>query len=362
MRITVALLGVLGEDLGFVPEDQWVLPWGERQQIELEVEDSESLRAVKNRALAEFGLPVPDWAADLSGAYPFVSFDGDAHEDGRPWLHTTLALVDDQGRAVWGVHDFGLVPYAQLVASAHAGVVRGDPTRLLVATLHPQGNGLYVDWDSLMYAWETAFTVLEHVAAIAGAAEGVRRLRGTLKDRLQRGRGALERNKPRWGQRGADPLDLVYLLRSRDWATADLARVLDCSQDDVEALLVSFGWLDEDGDERWEPADEDAARLLRKIIDEAEYANEARHGQRAGERFRERVTHVIETGDALPHEILDAYPAEQAAVPEVVSVVLTSTTVSGYIKIGEREVQIQAPLWTADDDHTELFDRASRAL
>jgi hypothetical protein len=59
-------------------------------------------------------------------------------------------LLDDDGQLVWGVSDFSLVPYQQILRSAEAGVLKGNPRRLYIIRGFPQADLDLIPWASLV--------------------------------------------------------------------------------------------------------------------------------------------------------------------------------------------------------------------
>jgi hypothetical protein len=125
-QVTIAAVGDLTQPRSQPIEavDGRYEAWEDREKITLEVEENEQLSSVLERAGREFQVPLGP-----SGRYHYL-FQIAFFEEGEPGgfrdALSALTLVDDDGRAIWNVHDFELVPYDQIVRSASGSARTGS--------------------------------------------------------------------------------------------------------------------------------------------------------------------------------------------------------------------------------------------
>ena len=351
MQVAVALVG--DPKTGLISSDEWLRPWTDREQILLEVDEKSSLGAVVERAFEAFGIRLPDWASTYAAAYPFVGFQT---ESGTPGVTSSLDVVDDRGQIIWNVYDFDSIPYWQVVRSAEAGAIAGDASRLLIVLQPPSGNGILVDWPTLLQAWEIAWDVLERlatVAEVAGGAELLRRAAG----KLRKAREAVDRNRSPWAQRGAKPHDLERILLQSDWTAESAARLLGCSESDAAAVLEVFGFSEQDG--KWSRNESVDAAALDVVRKEVDYAYHMRD-QEFEVLLRERLEAFAHTGERPPEES----PASEYALPvlEVTGFGFSDQTVTFQARLGQQQLAATVPLWELDEaaEIVGLADRVAK--
>jgi hypothetical protein len=354
-KIAVALIGNPAAPGAPIPEGDWTIAWDERQKIELEVEDNASLGFVVDRALSEFGVVLGE---EVIAAYVVDLALQDEADRVQVW---DMTLVDDEGRAIWTAHDLRLIPYSQLVQSADAGAIRGDPRRLYVVLREPIGNGLGIDWPSLVQAWHAVDEIVARIGQYGGAAVAMSGAYRYVRNRLRRGMETVGRNAPRWSQRGANPYAVFRLLTLRPtWAASDLRRLLGCSEDDAEATLELFGFAYQEGDGLWHQAGDQAAGVLAAIFDEAA-STRFELSAEEGRQFEERIDELLRTGEPPPERTYGF--EEEHQFFELVSVALTSENIVAHGRIGGRDVQLQLGIQeTAGTEYDELWALAYRLL
>jgi hypothetical protein len=237
-----------------IDADEIKRPWHDRPRTILDVDDSESLASILDRAGSRFSLVENgDWSQGW-GSNRFVAFYDDASDlplDRR--LTRELTLVDPSGRARWGVFDFQTVTYADIRSAVTSGALEGDPDRIYFnVSSVPAGGAVFPQWDILTAAWEAAWHVLNDAAAIWGGWELYRAVR----DRL-RGRGVVRRDAAEWLQRNGWPTEIEQMLDGRPWRPRDLAGLLGCTTPEAEAILSLYGygpgpefWVYEAGNQR----------------------------------------------------------------------------------------------------------------
>ncbi len=301
-RITFALVGDPANPGAHIDDAEWERLWSQRLTVELEVDERETLGSLVARALPAFGvvgLPQrmdPATFVDL-GLY-------EEEEAGAKVWH--LALLDEGGRATWTSHDLRLIPYSELVRSAEVDAVTGDPRRLYLILREPTGNGLGIDWPTILHAWELIDEVVGRVGAYGGAAATIVAAGHYLRARLARGREAVDRNVHRWSQRGAWPYTLFRFLDRPRWSASRLAELLGCSDEDAEAVLALFGFAYSEEEDVWRRRGDDAGRILSQAFEEAAEAD-IELSDHKRQVFEERIDQLVRSGVRPPER---EYPAE----------------------------------------------------
>jgi hypothetical protein len=296
--VTVALLGDPAHPGHSIPEEEWERPWDDRQRRELQVELTENLGSIRERAREQFGVPMPDHAPDgpIGRAFPFVAFYSESRPGQRSMPSMSLTIADDRGRAVWNV-DPDLVQFEQLLRSAELGVLDGDPHRIYLILLPPSGNGIFVDWQALLDAWRICWDVLDSIDTLAGAAAAAEYVRRKIRDRLARGRAVLEQQAPSWSQRNGSPHDVASLIERRSWTPDEAARLLGINEEDAPAALEIFGFAQDVEDGRWYRSGDQAAALLHDLLQEIWQYPPTENAP----MFRTRVDELLRTGETMPY-------------------------------------------------------------
>lgn len=278
-RVEIAIVGVdvrsqlpIGPntwDLGPYEEGDDSRPWEERRRVTIAVEDDESLASILDRAAQELDVfENDDWNLGY-GTGRFVALRDDASP--VPLTHRLVrfvTLVDDDGRAIWGVTDFEDVSYGQIRAAAEAGALVGDPTKIYFhVSLVPAGGWVPWEWELLVQAWEVAWKTVVMLVAANETHELYRKIR----DRLA-GRDVVARNACEWLERNGMAEYMEGMLRGDPWSARDLAGLLGCTATEAEAVLSLYGyeespepgiWVYAAGAPGWGiPATDLAARLL----------------------------------------------------------------------------------------------------
>jgi hypothetical protein len=254
-----------------------------------------------------------------------------------------LDLVDESDRVVWNVSDFGAIPFSQVVRSAATGTIRGDVSRIYLVLQAPAGNGMLVDWPTLVDGWRVAYAVIEHTAAFGGALAAVTAARKLLKNRLRRGIDTVRRYRPAWTQRGGAPHNLETLIRNREWRSEDLSAVLGCSEGDAEAVLEIFGFEEKDG--RWRPGSDPISRVLQAVHDEIQYSYHLRYSE-FEPLLHERLTSYLADGQRPSEEETEASPYEAF---ELIGFTVAEDALTYQVRLGESVIGGQVPLYHLDE-------------
>jgi hypothetical protein len=359
--VQIALVGDPANPGDRIPESEWAKSWNEHPRLDFGVEDRETLASIVERALPAFGVDLSKRDIAPVHIVDVVLYRGE-DELTRP-LAGTFSVVDDDGRVLWSAYDLRLIPYEQLRRSVDAGAIEGDPERLYLILKEPVGDGIGVDWPTLVEAVKLMWAIADHVATAGGAAWALKAIGGALRERLRRGEHAVAENAHRWAQRGAWPGTFARFLRRETWSSTTLADLLGCSVEDAEALLGLFGFAYSDEDGLWHKEGDAAGRVLAALYRETELTRfELSTGER--EEFEARVEHLLTTGHSLPEPTFDF--DEPQPTFELASFAMTSEGIAGQATIGGRQVQMQIPIEELELEQipqfNALFDAASRLI
>jgi hypothetical protein len=290
-KLTLALVGDKGRAFEQIAESEWNRPWAEREKVDLEVGDDETLADVIDRALGAFAVTLPE---HVTRGYFLVDLAFLEEDEVRPRLRP-LALVDQNGLAIWNVYDYRLIPYREIARAADAGALAGDPDQAYLILKERAGNGVIATWPDVFEGLSVAWEVAKAMAVVGGAAAFVE----ILQRRLKRGRDVLTQIAYRWDQRGAAPRTFVAFLSDRRWTSEGLADLLGCTQPEAEAVLGVFGFTSVEGGD-WQPKGDEAARLIQLIHEEIAFGLHEDAGEAAREEFGLRVREIMQTGSRPP--------------------------------------------------------------
>lgn len=254
--------------------------------------ESDTLAEVLDRAAIRSGLSElnGNLVSDSLVWIRFRESEDDRFAYNRLLWAQQLTIVDGDGK-VRLARKLSQVLVRDLLRTAEADLIDGDPLQpYLIATI-PQGGlepwGL--DWSDLIGGLTLFWAVLGAMDTLDGAASLVTRLRG----RLRRAPTVLAEKQLR---SGGTPELLSDVLHHRPILPAQAAEWLDCTVEDVEALLLALG-LDDRGDGLWAPETSDEARLMSEVVLEL---RDARTRYESRDQLPDRLQHLIETGERLP--------------------------------------------------------------
>jgi hypothetical protein len=257
MRVTVALVGDPAHASSLTVDELTSgedTPYSELPTVTLDAGATDTLAEVLERASTEFNL------SDDAG-YPYsptwISFYRPEHDDGYSLRGESpvLTLVDEKGRAVWGVSFTDpRVTIDALVRASQAGVVEGDVRRPYLVIRPGYGNGLLPDWSELIVGLTVGLEILRVAADASDAVTGARWLRDRAKgmlDRFRRLPDLFRKHGPKWGDHNGWPYDVYSLIHSRSWRAVDLAGLLGVSTDEAETLLSGLGLVRDPRTDLW---------------------------------------------------------------------------------------------------------------
>ena len=310
LTVEVALIGNPDEPVGHGVLDQsfFDMPYSARRQVTLEADEHESLAAVMDRAAAMMDLRAGGW---MEGGFTLrsnrIAFYKPEDEQafaprGVPRvLANELILVDQDGRAIFGVYDHRSVTFADLLRAGEAGTLDGDPLRPYLMLDMGWGDAPPPDWATLLEGLEVAWQVVQGVGVVGGAAAFLGKVRDWLNKRVGAARDAL-RAHPEWMQKGYRPDQFEALIAPRDWTAAEIAPLLGCTEAEAEAVLWTLGFALDPETQRWKKNADEAASVLADIRTAIAWAEKNGPGWEA--QFREWLTRYLETGERPPFESL----------------------------------------------------------
>jgi hypothetical protein len=173
-----------------------------------------------------------------------------------------VTTVDEEGCAIWGRY-WKAVPYSDLISAAEAGALDGDPFRPYLVIQPEVGNGLGVDWPTVINLWDLAYYVLDRAAVFIAGRIGAKMVIDRLRARTRGGRDVTSHRYREWRARGANPYSLRTFLAEQPRTSADVARLLGCSREEADAVLLALGFSQAEGSDEWIPAADEEARVSR---------------------------------------------------------------------------------------------------
>lgn len=304
LDLTVAVFGDPSKPFGEgVPyPDEWRRPYAERLKTQRRVDRKTTLGAVLLDVVRELHVRYADPEWGEVERIPFVSFykEGDEREFQRPF-ESYLPLVDELGRVTFNNWDFNEISFDQLVRSAEANALQGDPLRPYLILHYEVGNGVIADWPTLVNLWDLAWYVLDRIAVVGGAAAatvGAKAMIERLRDRTRRSREAAAARGKQWrDEQGLHPGMLGSFLRHTPRTTSQIAGLLGCSEAEAEAVCWAFGLSEDQETGQWKPGADLEAQILGGNTDLM------MHGYNdyvLTDEFEKRITQALEAG-TLPH-------------------------------------------------------------
>jgi len=138
-------------------------------------------------------------------------------------------------------------------------------------------------------------SVLGLVADAGGAAGAIDRLRYKTRAASD----VIDAKGGAWSSRNGDPYDVAAWLDDRPWLPADLVPLLDCTEEQGEALLWAFGFAQADSG-LWRRNADEEARLLGEVSFAGVHVLKDAGEERMRRVVREELEHFFSTGRARP--------------------------------------------------------------
>jgi hypothetical protein len=309
IEVEVALIGDPDRPLeaGVLDQSYFDMPYSQRRRVRLEVSEDESLSAVMEQAARMMGLVPPNWmGGTFYGRGGRIAFYKPEDENGFApraaprLLAGELILIDQDGRAIFGVWDHRAVRFIDLIRASEAGVLEGDPLRPYLMLDFGWGDAPPPDWATIQQGLEVVWQVLQAIGVVGGAVAALNKAHQWLAERVGRTREALSAH-PEWMQRGYRPDQFRVLVASREWTAAELAPLLGCSEEEAEAVLWALGYSYNDESQRWEGAGDEAAQMIADIVTAIGWAEKEGNWEA---NFRNWLLRYLETGERPPFERL----------------------------------------------------------
>jgi hypothetical protein len=238
----------------------WDRPLAELRSVRLEVGEDDTVRQVCERGAQQL---IPELAERLAGErYHEYGLGMGASEgsDLPPVYVDEVMLLDGDGQIIWSVGDFRSLTFRQLMRAHGAGLLPGDPTRLVLMSPQRGGGGVVIDWDSLVAVVDALWQAISVVGTAYSAGEAFR----WLKRRVARGRSVLRKRFPSWASRGAHTHTLEATLSWKAWTAEELAQRLGVPGPEAADLLGLYGFTEGD-DGTWRRGTDEGSILLREL-------------------------------------------------------------------------------------------------
>lgn len=220
-----------------------------------------------------------------------------AYDQRLTWAQQ-MTIVDSDGRLRLDrrLDQFSV---SDLLRSAELGLIDGNVLEPYLIPTIPQGGSepWGLDWTSLVGNVQLLWTALGAITTVDGTITMAKRLRA----RLRRAPAVLSE---RQFAGGGTPELLWDVFQHRPVLPADAAEWLECSIEDVEALLLALG-LDNRGDGLWEPDSTDDARTMGKVL--LELRDRYSTGAHDDRVLVARLEHIVATGQRPPIPDPDAW-------------------------------------------------------
>jgi hypothetical protein len=227
------------------------LAWEARKKAGISASLTASLGEVIDEAAAQLGVRINP--GPMSSRVPCIAFDG-----GGPYAGF-IRIVESDGQAGWALR-WSDIQIGELIASAEAGFVAGDPRRPLFWPVIPQA--VFTDVaGAFLYMW----AMWEHYLAARETGEIVR----SIIQRLRRGRAAGAGAIP--GGRNAawhDALRRVNELMTfleEPRTTEEVAAYMKVSHAEAEGTMLAFGFIEQQGG-TWRQGGDPASEILREAV------------------------------------------------------------------------------------------------
>lgn len=243
-------------DTDFPDEEAFSTPYADRDKVTLSVNGGDKLGDVYERASREFGVISHGWPYTPT----YVSFYSEEHTT-VPRGSWTVAVPRADGTAEW--REYQEVTVDDLLRSAEAGALNGDPLRPYFIVTPQVGNGALPPWDVVVQMYEVLKQVMDLLGA-PGALYASYELLRRLRRRSSESASTMAAHSPRWQRDGADPYTLDEWLDDSPWHAKDLAVLLGCTEGEAEALLWAFGF-GQSPSGLWRRREDEEAKLLAGI-------------------------------------------------------------------------------------------------
>ncbi len=282
-----------------LPQSEFDRPYEQRDRFTIEADPDDSLASLREKAYRHFGFEVPDethqYGRAAYGPCPFFK-EGDQTgfvERAMPRIHwSQLTLIDSEGRALFGVHDFRSVTVADLLRASEAGVVDGDVLRPYLVAEGGWGDQPPPDWPTLIHGFEVAWPYIKGLLEGLGLVVTAKEVWERIAERIRTGSESATKHRE-WSQRHFSPYQFQALLRTRNWSSEQIATLLDCSLDEVEPIMWCLGFEIDPGTETWSEQADQVSEFVRAIHQEIAIASTSDPRNDLDELLRKRLNTAL---------------------------------------------------------------------
>jgi hypothetical protein len=265
-------------------------PVGDDQHVEIAADEGDTLGSVLYKAARLFGIDADTRmfpGATLESGLYWVSFFKPQHLDpdseDHPVVQHEVIGVDEDEIAHWA--SFRDMTCGDLIRAGEAGLIDGDVRRPYLIPWVPQGGGALPEWHVIL----NVLTALRDIANSPGPllnTYAIYEIVHKLARRAWPAKKAIEHRHQQWADRGAGLREAFALVSAKPWQSKELARLLCCSQKEVEALLWGWGFSYDQHEGLWKREEGTEAGVLRYIVDLADHDHALTTGD-ANQRLRE---------------------------------------------------------------------------
>jgi hypothetical protein len=222
------------------------LPWEDRKKVVISADLTTPLGEVIDQAAEQLGVGIRE--GPMSRRVPCIAL-----HDGKQYGF--MRTTDRDGEPGWQLR-WSEVQVGELIASAEAGLVEGDPRRLLLWPVIPQAVFTEIG-GALLWMW----MMWEHYLA----ARETTGIISSIIARLRRGRAAAGGANPaQWSLAWHEALrranDLMAFL-DEPRTTEEISAYTGVTQEQAEGTLLALGFTTGD-DGTWRPGGDAAAEIL----------------------------------------------------------------------------------------------------
>lgn len=308
LEVEVALVGNPNEPIspGVLDESFFKIPYAKLRRVQLRIDENESLAGVMEHAAMTMGLRELESTRRLFDSNRIAFYkpedeEGIASRGIARVLSSELILVDQDGRAIFGVYDHRSIRFRDLIRASKVGALEGDPLRPYLMVDFGWGDAPPPDWIVIQQVLDVTWDVIKSIGVVGGAVVTIIKTREWLVERLGRAREALA-SHPEWMQKKYRPDQFEALISIRDWTAAELTPLLGCSEKEAEAVLWALGYVFDSESQQWIKRFDVEAQVLSDIQEAAAWLEIECHGWET--RFRKWLYRYLETGNQPPFEML----------------------------------------------------------
>jgi hypothetical protein len=242
------------------------LSWSDRVRTTVRVSPDASVAHVIDAAAEEFGIGLGSYitgrnktvSSVIGGVAFYKSADDDPQVGPGPWLDT-IRTVDSNGRLHW--QSIAEARIGDLVRAFEKGVLGGDPRRIYLWPIVPQGDaGLLFDtWKILSEGFKYAKIVADDIAPFYLASDVLRRISKRLKAGTELDAKSLDDMK-------VSPWRIENVFVIRPLTTDEMQRFFGVTEEGAISIAEALGFeMNESG--VWKRGVDRDARFVNRLGD-----------------------------------------------------------------------------------------------